>query len=114
MGKFIPQTRREKFQGFAGSLLVGGWGILVLGAAAVAFFLYSALQPNESMTILGFVTNERHAKLVATEEVAIIPIVGAIVLFGLRKIILAMMPNQSTDPTLASGTSPAGQEPRLR
>jgi hypothetical protein len=100
--------------GFAGALRVMGWGFAILGAATVAFFLFLALEPGESMVINNIATNDRHAKLVATAEIAAISLIGPLALFGIRKILLALLPNQSTDPTFASGTSRARHEPRHR
>jgi hypothetical protein len=40
--------------------------------------------------------------------------VSGIGLFKARSKVDKMVPNQSSDPALASGTSPAGQEPRHR
>ena len=69
-----------------------------------------------AVALIGFLINA--APFVCSVHMAVAPVtVGGIALIGLtvsdsERMSPRIAPNQSTDPTLASGTPPAGQESR--
>jgi hypothetical protein len=91
-----------------------------LGFATLNFLAVYCLVTGKMIGMLGSIVEGRHSAPIPYWTYMAFLVIGAIILdVALAKTIIAdnprkVVPNQSTDPALASGTPGARQEPRHR